>query len=146
MGAAVTSDGPEIGDTIPLTHVEDSEGRPLALRGNDARDTLLVFVSPGCSSCKDVFPAVKTLARSEAKIMRFIVASVTEHHKNHELADELKKVGIPYVSSPDFAHSLNVMSPPYAVLIDSEGVVRTKGMTNHIVHLESLINAYRSGK
>lgn len=54
------------------------------------------------------------------------------------------QMGLPHVSfvvSRDLGVKYRVASPPYSVIVDSDGIVRGKGITNHLEHIESLMNA-----
>jgi methylamine dehydrogenase accessory protein MauD len=51
----------------------------------------------------------------------------------------------PYIVSLELGMKFEVGKLPYAVLIDSEGVLRSKGLVNSREHLESLVLAMQSG-
>src|SRR5690606_25712343 len=57
-------------------------------------------------------------------------------HKLHE---------VPVVIAPELAMKYGVGLVPYAVLIGSDGAVKSKGLANHGSHLESLLNAEETG-
>ena len=51
---------------------------------------------------------------------------------------------LPFLYSKDFAYGMSVFSAPYALLIDREGILRSKGMVNSREHLDSLLNVLDS--
>ena len=64
---------------------------------------------------------------------------------NAAFAMEHKLTDIPYVISPDLALKYNISITPYAIFVDKGGIVRGKGMVNHLEHLESFLNANELG-
>ena len=52
---------------------------------------------------------------------------------------------LPYVNSPQVGMTYRVGKLPYAILIDSEGIIRAKGLVNNREHLESLLIAEETG-
>ena len=59
--------------------------------------------------------------------------------ERHKLAQ------VPCTVSLDLNEKYQVTTAPYAVLIDAQGVVRSKGAVNHAEHLESLLNVLDEG-
>jgi methylamine dehydrogenase accessory protein MauD len=144
-GARATNVGPDIGTKLPERRADGLAGNPVAIVDH-RRPKLLLFVSPHCSACDELMPAVKTIARSERDTLDVILitanddeASNRSYIKKHGLAD------IPYVASADVAWEYGVMTTPHALVVDSDGVVRSKGIVNHIEHLESLVEALSTG-
>ena len=63
-------------------------------------------------------------------------------------ADYVSKMNIedyPYIVSLELGMKFEVSKLPYAVLIDEQGVLRSKGLVNSREHLESLVESMRSG-
>ena len=65
---------------------------------------------------------------------------------NREFVKDHKLEHLTYIISADVGMTFKVMHPPYAVVLDREGVVRAKGLANHLEHLESLLNATELGE
>jgi len=147
IGAAAINDGPDVGEQLPVTVITDYKDRRLSLIQSDVtKKTLLLFTSPTCPSCEDLYPAVKTLTRSEKDILDVILISIIEvNGYEKRMASIFNNTQINTVISPRFAEEMNITGTPYAILIDSEAFVRSKGIVNNIIHLESLINADRLG-
>ena len=51
----------------------------------------------------------------------------------------------PFVNGPEVGQAFGVAKLPYAVLIDAEGTILSKGLVNSREHLESLIVAHEMG-
>lgn len=145
-GARLSNAGPEIGEAVPEFRATDMFGRGLILGGLKPKNTLFVFVSPGCSSCADLAPAIKSASKSEERVWDIILISIqgdTETNRNFVALNELD--GAKYVISPEVAGSQRVSATPYGVALDRQGVVRSKGIINTFEHLESLLNAIELG-
>ncbi|WGR61808.1 methylamine dehydrogenase accessory protein MauD (plasmid) [Paracoccus ferrooxidans] len=143
MGAMITDHGPDIGDKAPEFDLPDYFGRSVHIGGASERATLLMFTAPTCPVCDKLFPIIKSIARAEKIGVVMISDGAPEEHarflKNHELGQ------IRYVVSAEIGMAFQVGKIPYGVLVDGEGVIRAKGLTNTREHLESLLEADKTG-
>ena len=145
MGAMITDHGPDIGDNAPTFELPDYFGRPVSIGGKSetGRPTLLMFTAPTCPVCDKLFPIIKSIAKAENIGVIMISDGAPEEHsqflKNHELGQ------IRYVVSAELGMAFQVGKIPYGVLLDAEGVIRSKGLTNTREHLESLLEADKTG-
>ncbi|MDO5705181.1 MAG: methylamine dehydrogenase accessory protein MauD [Paracoccus sp. (in: a-proteobacteria)] len=143
MGAMITDHGPDIGDAAPEFAVPDYFGRDIHIGGAAERPTLLMFTAPSCPVCDKLFPIIKSIARAEKINVVMISDGPPEEHarflKTHELGQ------IRYVVSAEIGMAFQVGKIPYGVLVDPEGVIRAKGLTNTREHLESLLEADKTG-
>ncbi len=141
-GARMTNAGPEIGEQAPELKGVTLQGRNIALESCRDKQTLLVFVSPTCTSCAELAPALRSIWKSERTTLQVFLVSLSGDEKaNREFIARHKLVNIPCIVSRSLGLQYNVTSSPYGVLIDNQGVVRAKGIVNHLEHLESLLNA-----
>ena len=145
MGAMMTDEGPDVGDAAPVLARPGDNGP--SRRGGGAPPpgpaTRRLFTAPTCPVCDKLFPIIKSTARAE-KISVILVSDgqPDEHERflrSHDLA------GIPYVVSAEVGMRFQVGKIPYGVLLDASGVIRAKGLTNTREHLESLLEADKSG-
>jgi len=145
MGAMILDHGPDIGDKAPEFALTDYFGKPIHIGGASkaGRRTLLMFTSPTCPVCDKLFPIIKSIARAEHIDVVMISDGAPEEHaqflKTHRL-DEIR-----YVVSAEVGMAYQVGKIPYGVLLDANGVIKSKGLTNTREHLESLMEAERSG-
>jgi methylamine dehydrogenase accessory protein MauD len=140
-GARIMNAGPTIGEPVAPFVGVDIFGREVKLPGSDGRATLLMFVSPGCVMCDEVLPALKSVARQEKRYLSVVLASFSGNdtsNKAYVAQQDLSRW--PYVFSFELAHRFAVSGAPYALLMDGEGVLRTKGLVNSREHLDSLLN------
>lgn len=141
MGALMTDAGPKVGEASPHFDLMTLDGKPLAIGGASARNTLVFFLSTTCPVCKKLLPVLKSMRAAEGKSLDIVLASDGDHaahlafHKAAGLGD------FPYVLSPDLGMTYRINRLPFAVLLDRQGVVRGKGLVNSREQLESLMNA-----
>jgi methylamine dehydrogenase accessory protein MauD len=141
-GARMIDSGPEIGDQAPEVEGIDLQGRRLRIGGARAKQQLLMFVSPTCSNCTNLMPAVKALQKSEGTDLDITLITLAgDETSNREFAARHKLMNIPYLISGDIGLSYRVFVSPYGVLLDRGGKVQAKGIVNNLEHLESLLNA-----
>ena len=145
MGAMITDHGPDIGDKAPELDLKDFAGRAVKIGGPAAegRQTLLMFTAPTCPVCDKLFPIIKSIARAEKISVVMISDGAPEEHRrfldSHDLGE------IRYVVSAEAVMAFQVGKIPYGVLLDPQGVIRAKGLTNTREHLESLLEADKTG-
>jgi methylamine dehydrogenase accessory protein MauD len=141
-GARAANPGPDIGDRAPLVETQDLDGRPVVVGDGGGKRMLVVFLSGGCETCADLVPAIRSLARSERNSTATVVVSFDTEGATREFVARHKLDGIPVVvSGGKVGDAYEISGTPYAVLVDEQGVVRSKGMVNHLEHLESLVVA-----
>jgi methylamine dehydrogenase accessory protein MauD len=147
VGALMLAKGLKIGELAPKIQAQDLEGRPISLGSarTDERATLIMFVSPTCPVCKTLVPILRSSLASERDWLDIILASDGEAASQREFVLAHRLGGFPYVVSAPLGISYQVSRLPFAVLIDSQGVLRARGIVNSREHLESLFEAKRLG-
>lgn len=146
-GALMIDKGPGIGHRPPAFELRDLAGQIVKVGGiaADRRATLMFFLSATCPVCKQLLPAVRSLATSEGDRVALVLASDGEAAEYKRFAQEHGLHALPFVLSKELGMTYQIGKLPYAVLLDAEGAVRAKGLVNSREHLESLINAHETG-
>jgi methylamine dehydrogenase accessory protein MauD len=146
-GALLTAGGPKVGEAAPELDATTLDGIPLRIGGarEDGRWSLLFFLSPRCPVCKTLLPTALRVATTEWPRPQVILASDGEANEHRSFVREHDLESLPYVSSTGLGLAFQVAKLPYAVLIDSAGVIRAKGLVNTREHVESLFEAARLG-
>ena len=144
-GALTPTGGPKIGETTNAVQVRDLSGTDVTI-GGEGKDltTLLMFVSPTCPVCKTLVPTAMSLAKYEG--FHLLFASDGDSIYSHR--SYIKDMGIDedrYVLSEALGMEYRVSKLPFAVLIDSDGTLASLGLVNTREHLESLVEAMRTG-
>ncbi len=146
-GALVLGAGPKIGEAAPLVRAEALAGGSILVGARDleGKRALLFFLSPTCPVCKSLLPALRSLARSESRRVRVLLASDGPREEHEAFAREHGLERFPYLLSAELGLAYQVGKLPYAVLIDADGVLRARGLVNSREHLESLFEAQERG-
>ncbi len=143
-GARMTNVGPDIGSIMPALSTRTLNDRQLTIGGSSRSYTLLVFIAPGCFNCSQLAPAFKAIARFE-KDVTFCLIGRGEEEKNREYLQEHHISDVLAVCSNEIHALYAITGTPYAVLLDRNGAVMTKGIVNTAVHLESILNVITTG-
>lgn len=147
LGAMVTDHGPDIGEKSPIFNVLDFYEQAVQIGGQSVAGklSLLLFMSPTCPMCNKVLPTAKLLAQEEDLDIVFISDGEREDHERFIKEHPKLLESIPYVVSSTIGMQLQVGKIPYAILLDHEGTIKAKGLVNTREHLESLVEAHRTG-
>jgi methylamine dehydrogenase accessory protein MauD len=146
-GALAVQEGAEVGRDAPRLSAPTLDGGVVELGGpsEDGRALLLFFLSPDCPVCKALLPALRSLARAEAKQLAVVLASDGEPDEHRRFVREAGLLSLPYVLSPALGVAYGVSKLPFGALVDSAGVLRARGLVNTREHLESLLEAMELG-
>lgn len=144
-GALTTSGGPAVGNTAQAVPATTLEGGAVTVGGAAPGSPLrlLMFVSATCPLCKALIPMAKSFARDERVQLIFIGDDAPDVQRAMVAAQGLG--GYQFVNGPDVGQAFAVGKLPYAVLLDADGVILSKGLVNSREHLESLIVAHEMG-
>lgn len=145
-GALSPTDGPEVGDAVAAESYPDLTGNRVQIGGADTagRATLVLFTSPSCPVCRQLVPVARSVALREG--LRLVFASdggSVDNHVRYAAAMDLGDA--PYVLSQALGLRFGVSRLPFAVLIHRDGTLAGRGLVNTREHLESLLEAMRSG-
>jgi methylamine dehydrogenase accessory protein MauD len=134
-----TRDGILIGSRVPAFHADDQQLRVAELPLS--RPTVLVFAMPDCSPCRALMPDLARFARSHERDLATVVVAGPDREQNERFASELGP-DVPVLQQLGLAITTKyrVRSTPFAFYLDEAGVVRSKGITNRLVHLEQLVS------
>ena len=141
MGALMMDEGPSVGEQSPHFNLATLDGKRLDIGKPSEHGELLFFLSPNCPVCKKLIPVLRSIQKAEANWLKVILASDGDigrqkaFYKNTQLED------FPYVLSNDLGMAFKVGKLPYALLINKNGVIKSKGLVNSREQLESLFTA-----
>ena len=144
-GALTTSGGPSVGASSPAIPAKTLDGATVSVGGPAPGSALrlLMFVSAACPLCKNLIPMAKSFARDERVQLIFVGDDAPNVQAGMVEAQGLK--GYQFINGPEVGMAYEVGKLPYAVLLDAEGVVLSKGLVNSREHLESLVIAHEMG-
>ena len=147
-GALQPTSGPKIGEITEEIKTTSLQGSSVILGGTQEEEkaSLVLFISPTCPVCKELVPTAKSLAKAELNQIRLFFASDGEDLKQHKnYIHDLEIEDYPYLVSEALGMYYQVSKLPFAVLIDGNGILRSKGLVNTREHLESLIESMDTG-
>jgi len=145
VGALMDSAGPEVGEASPVFSLQSLTGGAVRIGTPGAKATLVFFLSPTCPVCKQLLPVLSDIQSAENAWLEVVLASDGGQEKHVEFIDRRKLSGFPYVLSTELGMAYRVQRLPFAVLLDTTGTVRSKGLINNREQLESLFNALDAG-
>lgn len=145
-GALSVGKGPAPGDKAPEFKLTTMSGNDVAIGGDASptQATLLFFLSTTCPVCATLVPILRSLAKTESKSLRIIIAS--DGDDDHKKFIQEKGLDIfPYVVSTELGMAYGIGKLPYGVLIDEAGIISADGLCNTREHIESLLEARTRG-
>lgn len=144
-GALATAGGASVGDDTEGLMGQSVDGRMLTLGG--ARPgvplRLLMFVSAQCPLCKGLIPVARSFAQDERVALTFVGDDDPAAQRAMIVQQGLQDYD--FVNDEAVGRTLGVGKLPFAVLIDEEGTILSKGLVNSREHLESLLIAHEMG-
>jgi methylamine dehydrogenase accessory protein MauD len=136
----------KLGDATPQMTLSGLDGSPVKIGGaRSGRSQLLLFISPDCTVCEALLPALRSAHGAERGWLDIVLASDGAQEKHAEFVRDKGLAKFPYVLSEQLGRSFGVAKLPYAVLIDEAGKLTATGLVNTREHLESLFIAKESG-
>jgi methylamine dehydrogenase accessory protein MauD len=147
-GALQPTSGPKVGEITEKIRVTSLDGSEFDIGGSGDGQNIkfILFISPTCPVCKELVPTAIALIKSEAQRMELFFASDGENMQQHKsYVTDLEITDYPYFVSERLGLAYQVSKLPFAVLIDGDGVLRSKGLVNTREHMESLIEAMDTG-
>lgn len=147
-GALMPTSGPKVGEMSDVMSVTDLNGNAVSIGGADSQElaTLILFISPTCPVCKSLVPVARSLVSYESRRMRLVFASDGDKIEQHvAYVSDLEIGDFPYIVSQPLGMAYAVSKLPFAVLIGSDGTLKSKGLVNTREHLESLVESMDSG-
>lgn len=144
-GALTTSGGPAVGGKGPAVSAQTLDGQDVIVGGPAAHVPLrlLMFVSASCPLCKGLIPAARSFAHDERVQLTFVGDDDVAVQREMIAAQGLESYR--FINGPEVGQAYEVGKLPYAVLLDAEGVILSKGLVNSREHLESLVIAHEMG-
>lgn len=135
-GAIPMDEGLPVDTAAPVVESTDIRGAT-HLIGGPGSATTLVFVSPGCSICEYLVPAIRALYRTLPLEARLLVVTNSD---NGAAASYARQLGaVPVIADPKVAELYDVVDTPFALHLNREGVIVRKGMVNTLEQLESVV-------
>jgi hypothetical protein len=144
--AAVLPIGPAIGDSFADALASSNIEEGGILQFPKQGDSLLVFVSPGCTACEALPKALAAFQSNYVQDLDILLISTSGNkERNDEFLGLLGRVMLPFLPLPKLAESIGITGTPYSLWLDPGGTIVAKGLTSNLEHLQSLQNARMLG-
>jgi methylamine dehydrogenase accessory protein MauD len=140
-GFAYTNAGPALGTLTPIELLTTITGKEISLTRARERNLILLFLSTSCGFCRQVAESLNEFAHDAPEDL-VLVFGVTEPDKLREFVKEFHLASLPIVVSPETRSAFSVVGVPYGFALDTQGIVRGKGIVNNNEHLDSLANTF----
>ena len=144
VGALLVNKKISAGDAAPSLEVLTLNNERLHIGEAKSRaakkHTLIFFMSPGCSICKSLLPAIKLSEVSEVDWLNILYASDGPEYAHKEFAVKHGLSPNKYIVSEELGRAFGVNQLPYVVLIDKRGYIVSMGLVNTQEQLESIFN------
>jgi len=136
----------KLGAPVPTLNLAGLDGASVQIGGvRGGRSQLLLFLSPDCSICESLLPAVRSAHAAERAWLDIVLASDGEGASHATFVRDKGLAKFPYIVSETLGRTYGVAKLPYAVLIDEAGKLASTGLVNTREHLESLFVAKERG-
>ena len=151
-GALQPTTGPKVGELTTAMELKSVDGSEVSIGGESESGlaSFVLFISPTCPVCKSLVPTAQSLVNSEKHRMQLVFASdgaetEADIQRHRDYVEELKITAYPYIISQALGMHYQVSKLPFALLIGSDGTLKSKGLVNTREHMESLIESMDSG-
>ena len=136
----VANDGLAVGTEAPDFSVRGLNGEPLSLASFRGTPLMLIFGSPTCAPCRGLIPDLNAFAQDRAEELRVLFLSRSDDESARRFASE-QNIEVPVAAHPDedLPNKYEARVTPFGFLVDDDGVIRAKGLTNNREHLELLL-------
>jgi peroxiredoxin len=131
-----------VGDRLKTFLATDINGNKLDISSLKGRKSAIIYVDPGCGSCKSKCGTLRDILKPLSVNVIFVAQGSKEDAESF-IKDYLK--GEPLVIDEDnkVANTLYLGEPPYLMLIDKDLTIKFKGHTNDIaLDAEPAINEF----
>ncbi|WP_145577723.1 thioredoxin fold domain-containing protein [Yersinia mollaretii] len=145
VGAMLNNNGPKTGEITSIYRLLSLNNGEITIGGQKNKHQLVLFISPTCPICKVLYPVISSIKKSESKWLDIVLASDGDEQQHRAFIEQQQLGDIPYVLSPELGIAWQVAKLPFAVLLDEQGKIISKGLINNREQLESLFNAKETG-
>jgi len=136
--AVESPEGLAVGSRAPAFTLTDTDGQEVSLADWSGERVLLVFSSPHCPACREMYPHLKAFSESRRDIQVVMISNGTAE-ENRQLAAE-QGFDFPVLGWEDgVAGEYRVPGTPFFYVIDGEGVIVSEGVASSLEQLEELV-------
>jgi methylamine dehydrogenase accessory protein MauD len=136
-GALAINDGPLIGSQAPRLEGTLLSGVHIGRAASD-HTTVLVFVSPTCDPCLRLLPQISGFVRRTPEVDLFVILQGSAKSARELVSLYEIPANVLVDTDGTITAAFGVRATPFGLAIDTDWIVRTKGIANDAGHLEAL--------
>jgi len=136
-----SEEGLEIGTLAPDFTLIDTSGNEVSLGDFEGKKIVLVFASPDCPVCTDLYGPLKAFADQHRDDLQVIMLSDRPPEDNKMLVIQ-QRFSFPVLSFADslaVVETYNVKGVPFMFFIDESGTIINKGIPRNLKEMNSFI-------
>lgn len=115
-------DSLEIGQKAPLFRTYDVHGEKVITKKIFSnRNTLMLFISTNCPTCKSLLPKLKKLASNYN--INFLIINSDELSNDAYISQKVDSNNIIYIRSSSITSLYFIRNVPFGILIDEDGTI-----------------------
>lgn len=136
----ITDDGPDLHEPFPCFSLQAVSGKWIDNGLFNNRETVLLFLSANCNPCEVLLRTYNQIAqrRGDVPCFLFVVDFPPDRIRQNTARLELESDVI-FDPENRFRQLLRITRTPYGLFVDRAGILRMKGVVNHLDHLHALI-------
>ncbi len=131
-------DGPDVGEVPLPSEAMTLEGKSVTLTGADSDSRVLLFVSTGCRSCRELIGDMAAIRRDWPEQRLITVISGPRAEVRHE-EPRLAGIDVVWDESGRIPSRLGIVGSPFALFLDADGTVVARGVANNREMVSSLL-------
>ncbi|MDX8365385.1 TlpA family protein disulfide reductase [Cytobacillus sp. IB215665] len=108
------------------------------------QDLLLVFISPGCSACKSIYPHLNSSLNKYQNVFTMVVVDSNAEEENSEYFDHFVKEGLHYVNSKKVYDDIGISSVPYVMYVGKNRQVLEQGYPSDADYIYQIADKHNS--
>ncbi|MBC7228329.1 MAG: TlpA family protein disulfide reductase [Thermoflexales bacterium] len=135
---ASNSSGLSPGTKAPGFALPDLSGQPVSLDRFAGREVLLVFASPRCPACREMYPHLQAFAREHPEVA-VVMVSQGSGEENRQVAQEQGFAFPVLEGNEEVTAAYRVPGTPFFYVLDGEGVIRRSGFAVREEEIEALV-------
>ncbi len=134
------SRGLDLGVAAPELVLKGTGDQPVSLASLRGRFVLLVFGSPECKPCQELGSHLDSLVvrHHDQLTCLFVLIASPEQSRSFAVHYQIK-VPVVAAGGADLLSEYQIPGTPFAYVLDTGGIIRSKGMVNNLEHLELLL-------
>jgi methylamine dehydrogenase accessory protein MauD len=140
--------GLPLGKAAPRRDLVDIGGGKHSLGAAKVRHQILLFTSPNCPWCEELAPHIAPFF-AELGSDHDLLLVLSAQPPAGQAESYARRLGggaaLPLAVAPELFEAYAVPGTPYGLVIDNEGIVRSKGTTNNLTDLQTLVRNLPAG-